>query len=120
MDTVENQKENIAHRHVLCGCCGVNFCPCKPCVWWLKLLIVFLPAMLIIIFLPAILVPGKLALILGFAIAALLILVVCGMFAAKNLSKCCKDSGKPAQAAEFSNLNLFLRIVRNSFFYDLC
>ena len=107
MDTVENQKEKIAHCHVLCGCCGVNFCRCKPCVWWLKLLIVFAPAMLIIIFLHAILIPGILALVLGFAIAVLFVLLVlCGLLVAKNRSECCKDSGKLTEATEFTVLAL--------------
>ena len=98
MDRVENQRENIAHPHVLCGCCGVNFCPCKPCVWWLKLIIIFLPAILVF---------GILALVLGFAIAVLFIpIVVCGLLVAKNRSECCKDSGKLTEATEFTVLAL--------------
>ena len=100
MDRTESQKENIAHPHIFCGCCGVNFCPCQPCVWWLKLLIVFLPAILIF---------GALAVVLGFAIAVLFIpVVVCGLLVAKNGLKSCDDSGKLPSLAEFNHLCFLL------------
>ena len=93
MDKKENQKENIAHPQIMCGCCGINFCRCKPCVWWLKLIIIFLPTILIF---------GFLALVLGLAIAVLFIpVVLCGLIVAKNRSECCDDSGKLHTVAEF-------------------